>query len=388
MTEIERIDIDNLVIDSAQSRSQQSWGKDESDQQLVESVGEDGVMNPLMVRPVEMTPYDDDIDGDYSIVAGSRRFKASVSAGLSSVPCQVIEADDLEAAVRSLKENKERKDLTQRETMMSIKLQYEKLGGDDLKEEYECRRCGDVFDTSNGLKSHSSLVHDSEVKLGQSKSSVRTHEGAVAFISNTHYADIDDRAAKSKVRRMLDAVELPDEYLTLLTDSETRSQSERDMLDELGIEPGREFSLSNARGEFDAVIDLYNFVDSVDGVDADRRVLSAIGDIDLGQSNRNLSDRIDQIREGFAGEIQTINSPEEARKKFDESVNRTKQELKEIIEEVGTDGLGTVSLSFDEQRFKRYHALAKQKQKIEHDNEIVKQAYREYLKKQADKHGW
>jgi hypothetical protein len=388
MTEIEHIEIDNLVIDSAQSRSQQSWGKDESDQQLVESVGEDGVMNPLMVRPVELTPYDDDIDEDYSIVAGSRRFKASVSAGLSSVPCQVVEADDLEAAIRSLKENKERKDLTQTEMMASIKLQYEILGGDELKDEYGCEKCGEIFQTTNVLGAHMSRVHDSQLKLGQSKDSIQTFEGAVEFIADTHYPGIKQKSGKDKVRRMLNAAELPEEFLSLLRDSDLRPESEKKKLRELGLDPEREFSLSNDRREFDAISDLYNYVDSIDGLDADRRVLSAIGDMDEDQSNRKLSEKINEVKEKFEEEIDGVDSPEEIKKTFNETVETARQEVKEIYEQIGADGLGTVSLSFDEQRFKRYHALAKQQQKIQHDNEIVKQAYRGYLKNQADKHGW
>jgi hypothetical protein len=389
MTEIEYIEIDNLVIDGTQSRNQQTWGPDESDQQLVESVGEDGVMNPLMVRPVELTPRDNDIDEDYSIVAGSRRFKASVSAGLSSVPCQVIEAGDLEAAITSLKENKERKDLTQTEMMASVKLHYEILGGDELEDEYECDDCGDVFESHVNLMNHASSGASpcAEDVFGQTKDTVRTHEGAVKFIAETHYSDVAGDHARTKVRRMLDAVELPDTYQSLLTDADVRSESEKQKLRDLGIEPEREFSLSNNRAEFDSVVDLYNYADSIDGLDADRCVLPAIGDIDQGQSNRNLSEKIDEVREKFDEEIEGVDSPEEIKKKFNETVSTAREEVEEIFQ-LQSDGLGTVRLSFDEQKFKRYHALAKQQQKIEHDKEIVKQAYKHYLKDLANKHGW
>jgi|AKVG01.1.fsa_nt_gi hypothetical protein len=388
MTEIKEVDIDNLVIDSAQSRSQQSWGSDESDQQLVKSVGEDGVMNPLMVRPVEMTPFDDDIDEDYSIIAGSRRFKASVEAGLSSVPCQVFEATDLEAAIKSLKENKERKDLTRTEMMASVKLHYEILGGDELKDGYVCEECGNVFDSATGLGRHMHNAHDSKVEFPESKDSVETHRGAVAFIANTHYPDISEKNARAKVGRMLDAVELPSDYQILLKDSDTRSQSEMQKLRELGIDPERKFSISSGANDFDSVIDLYHEVDNIDGLEADRRVLSAIGEIDFNQSNRSVSDRIDQIRESFAEKAEDIESAQEAERKFEQTVDRNREELRRVLEEVGTDRIGSVDLSFEDQKFKRYHALAKQQQKIKSNSEIVRQAYEEYLNKLSDKHNW
>jgi hypothetical protein len=389
MTEIERVDIDKLVIDSAQSRSQQSWGSDESDQQLVESIAEDGVMNPLMVRPVEMTPFDDDIDEDYSVIAGSRRFKASVEAGLSVLPCQVIEATDLEAAIKSLKENKERKNLTEQERMMSIKLHYEILGGDELKEEYECQQCDSVFESIRTLSSHTATKseHDPlEVSI-PSSDSVQTRWDAVAFIADKHYPDMKKSQARHKVRSMLDAVELPDDYLVLLTDPESRSETEKNRLEELGIDPTREFTLSGS-GDFSSIINLYQEVDQISGLEADRRVLSAIGDVDFEQPNHSLSDEIDQIRESFLDETEDVESAEEMERAFEDTVTDTQQRLMHVYEEVGMDTIGNVQLSFEDQKFKRYHALAKQQQKIKNNSEIVRIAYEKYLDNLSEKHGW
>jgi hypothetical protein len=387
MTEIERIDIDNLVIDSAQSRSQQSWGSDESDQQLVESIAEDGVMTPLMVRPVEMTPFDDDTKEDYSVIAGSRRFKASVEAGLSSVPCQVIEATDLEAAIKSLKENKERKNLTEREMMMSVKMQYDLVGGDALDcDPHVCQACGNKFDTSRGLFYHSKKAHDFCPE--ESAQQVQTHHGAVRFIASTHYPDISMKSAAEKINNMLDAVELPDEYLILLTDSESRSREEKQKLAEMGIDPERKFNVSSAEFRFSSVIDLYTEVDSIDGLEADRRVLSAIGDVDFDQANGALSNEINRIRDSFLSDTEDVTSAKEMERVFEATVTDSEQRLRRMQDEVGMDTIGRINLSFEDQKFQRYHALAKQQQKIENNNEIVRQAYERYLDELAQKHNW
>jgi len=138
MIERKEVSIDNLVIDSAQSR-QGDWAGDQQDQRLVNSLERDGLLQSLLVRPVENTPYAGEVSEEYSIVAGSRRYHAAVEGGFDSVHCRIIEADDFEAAKKSLKENEERKDLTDEEVARSLKMQFEMLRPD---KPIECPNCG------------------------------------------------------------------------------------------------------------------------------------------------------------------------------------------------------------------------------------------------------
>jgi ParB family chromosome partitioning protein len=69
---------------------------------LAESVKAQGVVEPLVVRPVG--------DG-YEVVSGYRRLEAARRAGLETVPCIVREIDDVEATMLSLVENLDRVDL-------------------------------------------------------------------------------------------------------------------------------------------------------------------------------------------------------------------------------------------------------------------------------------
>jgi len=147
MIQRKEIDIDNLIIDTAQSR-QGDWAGDEQDQRLVNSLERDGLLQSLLVRPVENTPYAGEVSEDYAIVAGSRRYHAAVEAGFDTVHCRIIEADDFEAAKKSLKENEERKDLTDEEVARSLKMQFEMLKPPDG---LQCPECGDA---PNDIKNH------------------------------------------------------------------------------------------------------------------------------------------------------------------------------------------------------------------------------------------
>jgi ParB family chromosome partitioning protein len=71
--------------------------------QLVASVKEHGILEPLLVRPLH--------NGEYELIAGERRLRAAKEVGLKEVPIVVKELDDKQAFQVSLMENLQREDL-------------------------------------------------------------------------------------------------------------------------------------------------------------------------------------------------------------------------------------------------------------------------------------
>ncbi|MDP9067691.1 MAG: ParB/RepB/Spo0J family partition protein [Actinomycetota bacterium] len=70
--------------------------------ELTASIRELGVLQPLLVRP----------DGDgYELIAGERRWRAAIAAGLTEVPVVVVETDERGSLERALVENIHRADL-------------------------------------------------------------------------------------------------------------------------------------------------------------------------------------------------------------------------------------------------------------------------------------
>lgn len=67
------------------------------------SIAENGILQPLTVRKVTSS--------EFELVAGERRLRASVMAGLKKVPCVVIRCSDKESAIYALLENLQRCDL-------------------------------------------------------------------------------------------------------------------------------------------------------------------------------------------------------------------------------------------------------------------------------------
>lgn len=76
---------------------------EETLQELAESIKENGLLQPIVVRKDEK---------GYEIIAGERRFRACVLVGFSEVPCLVMEPNDLQSAQLALVENIQRENLT------------------------------------------------------------------------------------------------------------------------------------------------------------------------------------------------------------------------------------------------------------------------------------
>jgi len=76
---------------------------DEKLSELASSIKQHGVIQPIVVKPIE--------DGRYSIVAGERRWRAARRAGLLEIPVVIREYSDREIREISLIENLQREDL-------------------------------------------------------------------------------------------------------------------------------------------------------------------------------------------------------------------------------------------------------------------------------------
>ncbi|OOY41606.1 chromosome partitioning protein ParB, partial [Solemya velum gill symbiont] len=72
-------------------------------QELADSISEQGIVQPIVVRPIG--------EGKYEIIAGERRWRAAQLAGLSEVPVVVRDVDDKSAMAMALIENIQRDDL-------------------------------------------------------------------------------------------------------------------------------------------------------------------------------------------------------------------------------------------------------------------------------------
>lgn len=88
---------------------------------LIESVQQQGIMMPLIVRPLEGTT------DEYEIISGHRRFRAAQKAGLAEVPAFIRPVSRDEAAIMVVDSNLHREHLLPSEKAFAYKLKAEAL---------------------------------------------------------------------------------------------------------------------------------------------------------------------------------------------------------------------------------------------------------------------
>lgn len=88
---------------------------------LIESVQQQGIMTPLIVRPLEGTT------DEYEIISGHRRFRATQKAGLAEVPAFIRPVSRDEAAIMVVDSNLHREHLLPSEKAFAYKLKAEAL---------------------------------------------------------------------------------------------------------------------------------------------------------------------------------------------------------------------------------------------------------------------
>ena len=114
--EVNEVDINAIAPNPDQPRTN---FKREELEELSASIKKDGLLQPILVRPLE--------DGTYQIIAGERRWQASKLAGLQQVPIRVKEANDDKALELALIENIQRSDLNPIEEAYGYRRMMERL---------------------------------------------------------------------------------------------------------------------------------------------------------------------------------------------------------------------------------------------------------------------
>ena len=106
-------------------------------EELAQSVRENGILSPVIVRPLESGP------DRYEIVSGHRRVRAAQKAGLTEVPAFVFDISREEAAVLLVDSNLHRERLLPSEKAFAYKLKLEALRHQGLRTDLTSTQIGE-----------------------------------------------------------------------------------------------------------------------------------------------------------------------------------------------------------------------------------------------------
>lgn len=115
----ELMDIDMAMVVPTEAQPRQSF-KEDTIKELAESIEKNGLLQPIVVRPMEK--------GKYQIIAGERRYRAFKKLGKTMIPAIVRDYEDEEVDKLQLVENVQREDLNPYDEAIAYLKLKEKYG--------------------------------------------------------------------------------------------------------------------------------------------------------------------------------------------------------------------------------------------------------------------
>ena len=110
---------------------------------LIESVQQQGIMTPLIVRPLEGTT------DEYEIISGHRRFRAAQKAGLAEVPAFIRPVSRDEAAIMVVDSNLHREHILPSEKAYAYKLKLEAMSRQGYRSDLTSNQVGRRLETAD-----------------------------------------------------------------------------------------------------------------------------------------------------------------------------------------------------------------------------------------------
>ena len=187
---------------------------EESLQELTDSIKKHGVISPILVRELGLNKYE--------VIAGERRMRASLQAGLETIPCLVEQKEDQDALESALIENLQREDLNAVE---------DARGYDRLKREFGLTQ--DEVATSTG-KARSSIANSIRIlTLPQNVldmlSAGKIEKGHAKLLASMEPGEAE-KAAENIIKNKLTVKDLSESNKNKKQQKTTKKQKQTDVI--------------------------------------------------------------------------------------------------------------------------------------------------------------
>lgn len=164
---------------------------------LVDSIRENGILNPVIVRP--------DQSGNYEMISGHRRLHAAKIVGLKKVPAIVKEMSDDEAIIKMVDANIQREEILPSERAFSLKMKMDAMRRQGARVDID-GTCGNDCHKS-GIKTADIVGDTVGLKGRQVRNYVRltylipevlemVDQGKIQFVPAVDLSYLDDQVQK------------------------------------------------------------------------------------------------------------------------------------------------------------------------------------------------
>ncbi len=156
-------------------------------EELSASIQSQGIIQPIVVRPLEM--------GNYEIIAGERRWRAAKQAGLKRVPCLIKPVEDRAAIAMALIDNIQREDLNAIEEAQALERLQDEF---KLTHQQVAEVIGKSRTTVSNLLRLNQLT-DVVKGLVETKLLEMGHARALLMLQNEQQEEVAERVAKKQL---------------------------------------------------------------------------------------------------------------------------------------------------------------------------------------------
>ena len=228
----------------------------ESLEELANSIRAQGVMQPIVVRPISSSKYE--------IVAGERRWRASQMAGLDTIPVIIKQVPDEAAVAMALIENIQRENLNPIEEAMALQRLIDEF---DLTQQEVADAVGKSRTTVTNLLRLMSLTPDvmkslehGALEMGHARALLSlSNEKQVEAAKQVVGKDLSVRQTEALVRRML-------AEKTKTSPADRIDPDIRHLQDNLAEKLGTQVMIQHTAKGKGKLILKYNSLDQLDGI--------------------------------------------------------------------------------------------------------------------------
>ncbi len=229
----------------------------ESLQELANSISAQGVVQPIVVRPL--------VGSRFELIAGERRWRAAQLAGLSEIPAVIKDLDDQAAAAVSLIENIQRENLNPLEESRALQRLIDEFSMTHQEVAETVSRSRTMVTNLLRLKDLNEdvkrLVDERQIEMG--------HARALLAVSGTDQSQLAQKVA-SKGMSVRETERLVKQHLNPVAKSSSSSSRQdpdiRRLADELGERLGASVDIQNKQGGKGKLVINYSSLDELDGI--------------------------------------------------------------------------------------------------------------------------
>lgn len=176
-------------------------------EELADSIKAQGVMQPIVVRPIE--------NDRYEIIAGERRWRASQQAGLKTIPALIREVPDEAAIAMALIENIQREDLNPMEealALLRLQEEFNLTHGEVAQAVGKSRSAvSNLLRLTKLAEDVQRLVEHGDLEMGHARSLLSLPEEQRAEVAQTIISrGLSVRQAEALVRKLIEQANAPE----------------------------------------------------------------------------------------------------------------------------------------------------------------------------------